>query len=92
MNTYQHLARRLARLEQKQGTEHQQGAIVSWQDDEFGRLLLESMSPDARHVALLGGPLSCDFEYPPLRAQIDADLAAWRVQRGLPPAGLELHL
>jgi hypothetical protein len=87
MQNYHALVRRLARLEQQQGNERQPDMIASWQGDEFGRLLLASMSPEARQVALLGGPLSCDVSYPPLRAWIAADSAAWRAQRGLPLRG-----
>lgn len=92
MQNYHALFRRLTRLEQYQGNERQPGMMASWQGDEFGRLLLASMSPEARQVALLGGPLSCDLSYPPLRARIDADSAAWRAQRGLPPRDSEAAL
>lgn len=97
MSDYRILSRRLTRLEQKQGMGRQLGKMASLLDSETGRLFLEAQ-PAKRQQALLLADHFCseDLEramhYPPLRARIEADCAAWRAQRGLPPRDSEAAL
>ena len=97
MRDYQTLSRRLARLEQKHGADRQMGMLASWLDDAFGRLVLEAQPAERRQALLQADGLSAEdwqraMQYPPLQDLIKADLAAWRLQRGLPPPDSEAHL